>query len=371
MFLIYIYHLDKKMNKQLIIFNPSIEDGGVEKNLFLISNYLANKNIKVTIISADKSKRNRFNKNVKFDYPKHINFENSGRYKKYFYSLILLVKKIFLTKDIVVFSFQANIYTLLICKIFNIKTIVRLNTAPQGWDHNFLKNKIYKFFIKKADGIIVNSLKFKNEVKLRYNVNSKLILNPFDFNHIKSQANKKSKKIFPDKVVKLINVGRLTDQKDQILLLKAINLIKSKLNVFLVIIGKGQNYKKLKKYIHDNNLHNHVKLLGYKKNPFKYIRQSDIFVLSSRYEGSPNVLVEALILKKLIISTDCPTGPKEILKNGKYGKVFPVGNYKILSKLSLNSKSELKKIINYDKYLHIYKKEINCEKYYKYIERFI
>ena len=71
-----------------------------KKNLFLISNYLANKDIKVTVISADKNKRNRFNKNVKFDYPKHINFENSGRYKKYFHSLILLVKKIFLTKKI-------------------------------------------------------------------------------------------------------------------------------------------------------------------------------------------------------------------------------------------------------------------------------
>ena len=94
------------MNKQLIIFNPSIEDGGVEKNLFLISNYLANKNVKVTIISADKNKRNKFNKNVKFDYPKNINFKNNRRYKKYFYSLILLLKNIFLKKNIVVFSFQ-------------------------------------------------------------------------------------------------------------------------------------------------------------------------------------------------------------------------------------------------------------------------
>jgi glycosyltransferase involved in cell wall biosynthesis len=246
-----------------------------------------------------------------------------------------------------------------------------LNTAPQGWDHNFLKSKIYRFFIKKADGIIVNSLKFKNEVRLRYNVNSELILNPFDFSYIKSQANKKVKKIFPNKVIKLINVGRLTDQKDQILLLKAINLIKSKLKVFLIIIGKGQNYKKLKKYIYENNLHNQVKLVGYKKNPFQYIKQSDIFLLSSRYEGSPNVLVEALILRKYVISTDCPTGPKEILKNGKYGKIFKVGDYKMLSQLILNSKNEFKKKINYDKYLYIYKKEINCEKYYKYIKKFI
>jgi glycosyltransferase involved in cell wall biosynthesis len=359
------------MNKQLIIFNPSIEDGGVEKNLFLIANYLANKNIKIKIISADKNKRNKFNKNIEFDYPQNVSFKNNGRYKKYFYSLILLLKNIFLSKNIAVLSFQANIYTLLLCKIFNIRVIVRLNTAPQGWGHNFLKSKIYKFFIKKADGIIVNSLSFKNEIKLRYGVNSKLILNPFDFNHIKSLANKKIKKIFPNKAIKLINVGRLTDQKDQILLLKAVNLIKSKLKVYLVIIGKGQNYKKLIKYISDNDLQNQVKLLGYKKNPFQYIKQSDIFLLSSKYEGSPNVLVEALILNKYIISTDCPTGPNEILKNGKFGKLFDVGDYKALSKLILNFKKSSINKIKLNKYLDTYSKDINCEKYLKYIKKLI
>ena len=358
------------MNKQLIIFNPSIEDGGVEKNLFLISNYLANKNINIKIISADKNKRNKFSKNIEFDYPQNVNFKNSGRYKKYFYSLILLLKNIFFSKNITVLSFQANIYTLLLCKIFNIKVIVRLNTAPQGWRHNFLKSRIYKFFIKKADGIIVNSLSFKNVVKLRYGVNSKLILNPFDFNHIKSLANKKIKKIFPNKAIKLINVGRLTDQKDQILLLKAVNLIKSKLNVYLVIIGKGQNYKKLIKYISDNDLQNHVKLLGYKKNPFPYIKQADIFILSSRYEGSPNVLVEAMFLGKSIISTDCQTGPKEILASGKYGDFFKVGDFNQLSKILIKYKKNSSKKRNHN-FLNNFNKETNCKKYFDYINKFI
>jgi len=359
------------MNKQLIVFNPSIEDGGVEKNLFLITNYLARKKIDVTVITADKNKFNRFNKNVKFSYPKNVNFNDNGRYKKYLYSLYLLIKNIFLTKNIVVFSFQANIYTLLICKIFNIKNIVRLNTAPQGWNHNFIKNKIYKFLIRKADGIIVNSLNFKKEVKLRYNVNSHLILNPFDFKQIKLQASKKVEKIFPVKTLKLINVGRLTDQKDQMLLLKAINSIKDKLKIYLIIIGKGKNYSKLKKYIYEKNLRQHIKLLGYKNNPFKYIKQADIFLLSSKYEGSPNVLVEALFLKKYVISTDCPTGPNEILQNGKFGKIFNVGDYKMLSKLILNFKKNNIKKTELNKYLKTYDKEINCNKYFNYIKKFI
>ncbi len=359
------------MNKQLVVFNPSIEDGGVEKNLFLITNYLANKKIDVTVITADKNKRNKFNKNVKFSCPKNTNFSNSGRYKKYLYCLILLVRKVILTKNIVVFSFQANIYSLLICKIFNIKTIVRLNTSPQGWDHSFIKNQIYKFLIAKADGIIVNSLSFKNQIKLRYNVNSYFILNPFDFDQIKLHANKKTKKIFPNNVLKLINVGRLTDQKNQMLLLKAINLIKDKLKIYLIIIGKGKNYTELKKYIFDKNLNHHVKLLGYKNNPFQYIKQADIFLLSSKYEGSPNVLVEALFLQKYIMSTNCPTGPREILKNGKYGNIFNVGDHRMLSKLLLNFKRNNINKIELNKYLKTYSKEINCYKYFKYIKKFV
>ena len=73
------------------------------------------------------------------------------------------------------------------------------------------------------------------------------------------------------------------------------------------------------KYIKDNNLEKFIKLRDFTDNPFKTIKNSDIFILSSRYEGLPNVLLEAACLKKLIISTKCPTGPKEILSNGKGG----------------------------------------------------
>ena len=72
------------------------------------------------------------------------------------------------------------------------------------------------------------------------------------------------------------------------------------------------------------------------KNPYKYFKDTDIFVLSSKFEGLPNVLLEAQFFKKFIISSNCPTGPKEILLNGKAGELFDVGNYKKLSKIILN-----------------------------------
>ena len=75
-----------------------------------------------------------------------------------------------------------------------------------------------------------------------------------------------------------------------------------------------------------------VKIINWQKNPYKYLKSADLLVLTSKYEGLPNILLEAVSLKKNIISTDCPTGPREILSNGKYGDLFRVGNYNQLAK---------------------------------------
>ena len=360
------------MNKELIIFNPSIEDGGVEKNLFLISNFFVNNNIKTTVISADIVKKNHFDRKIKFSYPSKIKFKNSGRYKKYFFCLLLLVKKILFEKNILVFSFQANIYCIILCKLFGAKVIVRLNTAPQGWYHNSIKKKIYNYIIRKADGVIVNSKNFQKEVKKRFGINSIFINNPFDFKKIKKLSKIKVKNYYKKKDIKLITVGRLTEQKDHLTILKSMKILdEKKINYKLIIIGEGYLKPFLINFIKKNNLLKKIKLIGYKKNPFPIISQSDTFILSSLYEGSPNVLIEALFLQKNVISTNCPTGPKEILKNGKYGEMFGVQNYKDLAKkiLYLSKKIKRRKIPRI--YFKNYEKDIICEKYKNYIIKFL
>ena len=111
----------------------------------------------------------------------------------------------------------------------------------------------------------------------------------------------------------------------------AIN-IKNKLKFRLLIIGEGKNKKKIINYIKTNNLNNNIKVLDYKKNPFKYINLSNIFILSSIYEGLPNVLLEAICLKKFVISSNYPTGPAEILNDGKGGLLFKVQDHNDLAK---------------------------------------
>jgi len=110
-------------------------------------------------------------------------------------------------------------------------------------------------------------------------------------------------------------------------------------------MGRGRLKKKIFQFIETNNLKKSVKILDYKKNPYPYIKQADFLVLTSLHEGLPNILLEAIVLSKFIISSNCPTGPKEILNNGKGGDLFKVGNYKDLArKIIFNSKNnEIKK----------------------------
>ena len=144
---------------------------------------------------------------------------------------------------------------------------------------------------------------------------------------------------FKKKQINIINVARLTDQKDHLTLLRAVNNLKNKINFNLLIIGYGVNKKKILHFIKKNKLSKKVKLMRFQENPYKYIIKSDIFILSSIYEGLPNVLLEAMTLKKIIISSNCQTGPKEILNNGKYGIMFKPGSVEDLERKILNLKN--------------------------------
>ena len=318
--------------KMLVIIMPAIEGGGVEKNLFIISNYLA-KNIKnVYLINASRKFNKKFKK-IKIINPVLKFWDNLGRKGKYFICLFYLIKMILQKKNIAVLCFQANLYCTLVCKFFGIKIITRSNSSPTGWSKNIIKTFLFKKILKLSDLIIVNSIEFKKELKKKFNVNSTCIYNPLNKNEIIKLSKKRINISFYKKnYLNIINVGRYADQKDQITLLKALNFCKSKIKFKLLCIGRGDQKQNLLNYIKENSLTKSVKLLNFSDNPYKFIRKSDLFILTSKFEGLPNVLLESIALKKFIISSNCPTGPKEILNNGKGGILFQTGNYRDLSR---------------------------------------
>ena len=158
------------------------------------------------------------------------------------------------------------------------------------------------------------------------------IYNPFNFERIKrlasydSHLSKKEKELLKDNYI--VSVSRLDNvQKDYPTLLKAFKKLKKEgLKEKLYIVGDGPSRKEIEDQIIELNLEKSVKLLGQQKNPYIWMKKASLFVHSSKYEGLPTVLIEAMILGVVIVSSDCPTGPREILDDGKSGILVEVGD---------------------------------------------
>lgn len=343
---------------EIIIFFPSIEGGGADKNLFMISNFLSKKFSKISIVTSSNKYRKKFN-NINFIGPASIFWGKFGRKLKTLISVIYLIKAILFKKDIIVFSFQSNIISIIICKLLFKKIITRSNSFPNDWTKNPLKKLIFKKVYQLADKTIVNSLAIKKKFNFFYKINPIHIYNPVDKSRIIGLSKKTIKNIYKNKKsLKIIIVGRLSKEKDHITFLKSLKILNNKIKFEALILGSGVYKEKIKRFILQNKLQNNVKLIKFKSNPYPYIYRSDILILSSLHEGLPNVLIEAAVLKTLCISTNCETGPKEILLNGKAGSLFKIQDEKDLSK----------KIIYFYKNKDLSKKLINTA--YKNINRF-
>ena len=355
--------------KSLIIFIPSIENAGVEKNLFIICNFLIKKIDKIYLVTANNNFNKKLDKKINVVCPKNKYWNNKSRLLKTIYCFFLIINN-FKKKNYLLFSFQANLVASIIAKIFEYKLLLRLNTSPNKYIHNSFQGFFFKIIYKSADQIIVNSKKFKSLLKKKLNINSKFIYNPLIS---KYKIKKRAKKI--KKNLNILNIGRLTDQKDHLTLLRALHLLKKdKIKFTASIIGSGDKYKNLKEYIDKNNLKKEVQLLGYKPDGYKFMTKADVFILSSKYEGLPNVLIEAQQSNTPIISSNCATGPSEILLDGKLGSLYPVGDYKKLYKeikdFNFDKKKLIKKANLAIKHLKRFDKEVNCNEYYKIIKKY-
>ncbi len=125
----------------------------------------------------------------------------------------------------------------------------------------------------------------------------------------------------------VLAVGRLVPAKDFATLLRAFAiLIRQQCNARLVILGEGPERQSLEALAAELAIDHSVAFPGFVSNPFKYMARADVFVLSSRYEGLPNVMIQAMACGCQIVSTDCPHGPREILLDGELGRLVPVGS---------------------------------------------
>jgi glycosyltransferase involved in cell wall biosynthesis len=135
----------------------------------------------------------------------------------------------------------------------------------------------------------------------------------------------------PNQPPVVLGVGRLTIQKDFSTLLRAFAQVRQRRPAKLLILGEGDQRRQLEALSRELGVDGHVCLAGYRENPHAYMARAQVFVLSSIYEGFGLVLVEAMASGVPVVSTDCESGPREVLQDGRYGTLVPIGNVEALA----------------------------------------
>ena len=242
---------------------------------------------------------------------------------------------------------HANVIALVANKLAGSKTrlaVVEHNTLSVA-DAISIRAKITPWFMKQfypsADAIIGVSQGVSRDLESQLGFNSgsvSTIYNPVIDRELLAKANTNVDHpwLQPGQPPVFIAVGRLTAQKDFTNLIQAFALVRQQKTARLIILGEGELRTELEELACSLGVKEDIDLPGFADNPYGYMSQSTAFVLSSRYEGLPTALIEAMACGCCVVSTDCPSGPHEILEGGKYGALVPIKDSKSLSEAMLN-----------------------------------
>lgn len=335
----------------VFLFIPSIETGGVERNAILVANYLANRNIQVTVVytRAIEKIKNRFNSYVTF---KQIGgkFSIPGIHPRVsdaiaiFFGFIRLLRSQPKEQHAVILSFQSNIVSIIASQFSSIPVVARVSNHPSHIHYESgkiqkLAEQLKRIVYRYAEVVITNAEVTSTYFRKILPVHVETIYNPVDISKVKEKASADvdhpwlMHKRFPV----VVAVGRLATQKNFTLLIRAFAQVLKEVDARLIILGEGSERAKLEKLISQLGLNEYVSLPGYEKNVHCYVARSDLFVLSSNFEGMPNALIEAIAAGVPVASTDCLSGPAEILDNGLSGVLVPVNDEDALAKAIIDN----------------------------------
>ncbi|MFC7041692.1 glycosyltransferase [Halonotius sp. GCM10025705] len=211
----------------------------------------------------------------------------------------------------------------------NIPSVEAQNTCGLNITHILMK-----IFYSWSDQIIAISEYCREDLIENYGANPEStikIYNPVDINEIDT-LKKENLEFEIKSQYHIVAAGRLSPEKDFETLLRSFYFLSRSVDAELTILGEGEMEENLKKLSNKLEISGRVTFTGFVSNPYKFMRSADVFVLSSKSEGFGNVLIEAMACETPVVSTNCPGGPSEILQNGKYGKLVPVGHPKELYK---------------------------------------
>ena len=214
----------------------------------------------------------------------------------------------------------------------NEQNTVSLEAGNASSRRGRLIPRLIKRFYPWANGIIVVSQGVRDDLAQLTNISRDRITVIYNPSVVRVEVQEKAQDPLDhpwfnsDQPPVLIAVGRLQEQKDYPTLIRAFAQVRRNRQVRLLILGEGKERSMLETLIDELGLEQDVSLPGFVMNPYAYMARASLFVLSSRWEGLPTVLIEALCCGSPVVSMDCPSGPREILRDGKYGRLVPVGD---------------------------------------------
>lgn len=335
-------------NLDLVLFVPSLE-GGIGRVTTLLAEGLNSSGKKVEIWSA------AFKKGYgeKIEHAIKIRYIGNGNIMSAFIPMLSEIKKNS-PNFIISASFHANCLAIL-ASFFSSKSTKFIIADHPSIDaalkeFSFIKRTIWRILIfvlyrmaykhvAISKGVANAMSKFSGINKSKIN----LIPNPVINDEIYTQSSKfVTHPFFKLNKPILLYVGRLSHEKNVGNIIRSFKKSQKSISSRLLIIGDGPQKRKLEKLVIEECINKKVSFLGHKDNPYPYFVHADLFVLSSNREGLPTVLIEALAFNLKIVSTDCPSGPREILRDGLYGKLVKLNDSDAFSHAIVTSLREPK-----------------------------
>lgn len=320
----------------------SLSDGGAERVVSVLSSALAEKGHEVDVVLYGR-------KTVEYPVSDLVNINvidntSSGRIKSLLGKIRWIRNIIKRKKPDFVFAFlaQPTIHTYFASLFLQTKFVATIRNNPKLYPTQKLLRLLCNFVTKKADIIMLQTEKQREFLGKKSLSKVITVHNPVKAEILTSEYE------YGEEVKTIATFGRLNLQKNHKLLIDAFNIVCAKnKNLVLKIFGDGEEKVNLKNYIAELHLEEKVLLMGRTENVIEEMKNIDMFILSSDYEGSPNALIEAMGMGVPCISTDCPTGPADLISDLKNGLLVPCNDEIRLSEaiLQLCSDYNLRKKI--------------------------
>lgn len=319
------------MTNRIALFTPSLGGGGAERVMLHLAHGFASRGYAVDMVTATARV------DYQMEFPPGMHWVNLGAAGA-LASLPRLTAYLRRERPCVLLATQshANIVALWANRFAGKRSrlVIReanMVTSPaKRWRAIFLP-LLSRWFYPWADGIVAVSNGVADDMSINLGIPRARIVTIY--NSVMMQELMEMAGQTPDHpwfregaMPVIVSAGRLTRQKDFATLIRAFSILRKRKEARLMILGEGELRGELERLVGELGLSGDVQLPGFSPNPYACMSRAAVYVLSSAWEGMPNSLIEALALGTPLVAADCRSGPREILEEGRYGKLVPVGD---------------------------------------------